>query len=107
MPCRARCVSWRTKRKRPGREDSRSDLCDTLNRRKEQLPMSQMITISLPDKTRTALDNAANEEGLSENALVEKALSDYLFIRRFRNLRERLMSQGKDLNDQDVFDLVS
>jgi predicted transcriptional regulator len=69
--------------------------------------MSQMITISLPDETRTALDDAANEEGLSENALVEKALSDYLFIRRFRNLRERLMSQGTDLNDQDVFDLVS
>ena len=69
--------------------------------------MSQMITISLPDETRTALDDAANEEGLSENALVEKALSDYLFIRRFRNLRERLMSQGKDLNDRDVFDLVS
>ena len=69
--------------------------------------MSQMITISLPDETRTALDDAANEEGLSENALVEKALSDYLFIRRFRSLRERLMSQDKDLNDQDVFDLVS
>ena len=69
--------------------------------------MSQMITISLPDEMRTALDNAANEEGLSENALVEKALSDYLFIRRFRNLRERLMSQGKDLTDQDVFDRVS
>jgi len=69
--------------------------------------MSQMITISLPDETRTALDDAANEEGLSENALVEKALSNYLFIRRFRNLRERLMSQGKDLTDQDVFDLVS
>ena len=69
--------------------------------------MSQMITITLPDETRTALDDAANEEGLSENALVEKAVSDYLFIRRFRNLRERLMSQGKDLNDQDVFDLVS
>ncbi|MEA2206902.1 MAG: hypothetical protein QOE77_3678 [Blastocatellia bacterium] len=69
--------------------------------------MSQMITISLPDETRTALDAAANEEGLSENALVEKALSDYLFIRRFRNLRERLMSQGNDLNDKDVFDLVS
>jgi len=69
--------------------------------------MSQMITITLPDETRTALDDAANEEGLSENALVEKALSDYLFIRRFRNLRERLMSQGKDLTDQDVVDFVS
>ena len=69
--------------------------------------MSQMITISLPDETRTALDDAANEEGLSETALVEKALSAYLFIRRFRNLRKRLMSQGKDLTDQDVFDVVS
>jgi len=69
--------------------------------------MSQMITITLPDENRTALDDAANEEGLSENALVEKALSDYLFIRRFRNLRERLVSQGKDLTDQDVFNLVS
>ena len=69
--------------------------------------MSQMITITLPDETRTALDDAANEEGLSENALVEKVLSDYLFIRRFRNLRERLISQGKDLTDQNVFDLVS
>ena len=84
-----------------------SDLCDTLIRSKEQLPMSQMITISLPDETRTALNDAASEEGLSENALVEKALSDYLFIRRFRNLRERLMSEGNDLTDQNVFDLVS
>ena len=69
--------------------------------------MSQTITISLPDETRNALDDAANEEGLSESALIEKALSDYLFIRQFRNLRDRMMSQRKDLTDQDVFDLVS
>ena len=69
--------------------------------------MSELITIRLPDETRTALDNAAKEQGLSEDALVEKALSDYLFVRQFRNLRERLMSQGNELTDQDVFDLVS
>jgi predicted transcriptional regulator len=69
--------------------------------------MSQTITISLPDDTRNALDDAANEEGLSESALIEKALSDYLFIRQFRNLRDRMMSQGKGLADQDVFDSVS
>jgi hypothetical protein len=61
----------------------------------------------LPEETITALDNAANEEGLSEDALIQKALSDYLFVRQFRNLRERLMSQGKELTDQDVFDLIS
>lgn len=69
--------------------------------------MSQSITINLPDETKNALDAAASEEGLSENALIEKALSDYLFVRRFRSLRERMMSQGKDLTDQDVFNLVS
>ena len=67
--------------------------------------MSQTITINLPDDTKDALGNAATEEGLSESALVEKAVLDYLFIRRFRSLRERMMSQGRDLNDQDVFDL--
>ena len=69
--------------------------------------MSQLISIRLPDETITALDNAANEEGLSEDALIQKALSNYLFVRQFRNLRERLMSQGKELTDQDVFDLIS
>jgi predicted transcriptional regulator len=65
--------------------------------------MSQPITISLPDDTKDALINAASEEGLSESALVEEAVSDYLFIRRFRSLRERMMSQGKNLTDQDVY----
>lgn len=69
--------------------------------------MSQTITISLPDDTKDALNSAATEEGLSESALIEKAVADYLFIRRFRSLRERMMSQGKDLTDQNVFDLVS
>ncbi|PYS24038.1 MAG: hypothetical protein DMF72_06930 [Acidobacteria bacterium] len=76
-------------------------------RRLERLKMSQTITINLPDDTKSALNDAANEDGLSESALVEKAVADYLFIRRFRSLRERLMSQGKDLTDQDVFDIVS
>ena len=73
----------------------------------KRVKMSQTITINLPDDTRRSLDDAAAEEGVSESALVEKALSDYLFIRRFRSLRERLMSQRKDLTDRDVFDLVS
>jgi len=69
--------------------------------------MSQTITINLPDDTRSALDDSAMEEGLSQSALSERAVSDYLFIRRFRSLRERMMSEGKILTDQDVFDLVS
>lgn len=69
--------------------------------------MSQMITIELPDDTRNALDDAAIEEGLSKKALIEKAVADYLFVRRFRTLRERLRSEGRQLTDEDVFNLVS
>ncbi|MFY9622265.1 MAG: CopG family transcriptional regulator [Pyrinomonadaceae bacterium] len=69
--------------------------------------MSQTITIKLPEATQNALDNAAVEEGLSQSALVEKAVADYLFIRRFRTLRERLMAEPKNLTDEDVFNLVS
>jgi predicted transcriptional regulator len=69
--------------------------------------MSQSITINLPDDTKDALNSAATEEGLSESAFVEKAVTDYLFIRRFRSLRDRMMSQGKNLTDRDVFESCS
>lgn len=70
--------------------------------------MSTTIVIDLREETKAALDEAAREEGLSQNELIDKALQDYLFIRRFRNLRERMMSQaGKAFTDQEVFDLIS
>ncbi|HYX72557.1 MAG TPA: ribbon-helix-helix protein, CopG family [Nitrososphaera sp.] len=70
--------------------------------------MSQPIVIDLPEETKAALDDAVREEGLSQNELIEKALKDYLFIRRFRNLREQMMAQSSEAyTDQDVFDQVS
>lgn len=70
--------------------------------------MSSTKVIDLRDETKAALDEAAREEGLSQNELIDKALQDYLFIRRFRSLRERMMSQsGKAFTDQEVFDLIS
>jgi len=69
--------------------------------------MSQSIEIKLPDETRIALDRAAGEEGLSEGALIEKALTDYLFLRQFRNLRERMVARDSAPTDQEVFDLIS
>lgn len=70
--------------------------------------MGTTIVIDLREETKAALDEAAREDGLSQNELIDKALQDYLFIRRFRNLRERMMSQaGKAFTDQEVFDLIS
>ena len=70
--------------------------------------MSTTIVVDLKEETRAALDEAAREEGLSQSELIDKALQDYLFIRRFRSLRERMMSQAeKPFSDQEVFDLIS
>ncbi len=70
--------------------------------------MGTTIVIDLREETKAALDEAAREEGLSQNELIDKALQDYLFIRQFRNLRERMMSQaGKAFTDEEVFDLIS
>ncbi len=70
--------------------------------------MSQTIVIDLPDETKAALDDAIREEGISRKELIETALKDYLFIRRFRNLREQMMSSSPEAySDQDIFDQVS
>lgn len=70
--------------------------------------MSQTIVINLPEETKAALDAAIREEGVSQNELIERALKDYLFIRRFRNLREQMMAQSPEAyTDQDIFDQVS
>jgi hypothetical protein len=70
--------------------------------------MRETISIDLPEATKAALDAATQEEGVSQDELIEKALTEYLFIRRFRTLRERLMAQSPEsYTDQDIFDRVS
>ncbi|HXG66620.1 MAG TPA: CopG family transcriptional regulator [Blastocatellia bacterium] len=70
--------------------------------------MNEAITVTLPEEIRLALQEATHEEKLSESELIEKALSDYLFVRKFRILRERMMKTAqKEYTDQDIFDLVS
>lgn len=66
------------------------------------------ITLKIADRVSAELDEATREAGLSRSAIIEKALSDYLFVRKFRLLRERLASKSEnDCADQDVFDSVS
>jgi len=67
-----------------------------------------VITISLPKEMETALAEATREEGLSQSELVQKALADFLFLRKFRSLRERLLEQSEQrYTDQDIFEIVS
>lgn len=70
--------------------------------------MSKSITLELPEKVESALTEATLEEGLSREAIVAKALDDYLFIRKFRRLRDRMLSQAeRDYTDDEIFDAVS
>jgi hypothetical protein len=70
--------------------------------------MKGTLTIDLPEEVELALAEATREEGLSPNDLVKKALADYLFVRKFRLLRERMMAESQETyTDQDVFDLIS
>ncbi len=70
--------------------------------------MSATLTIDLPVEVRATLDEAAREEGISENEYAAKALQDYLFLRRFRSLRERMnAASDKSYTDEEVFKLVS
>ncbi len=70
--------------------------------------MNATLTIELPEEVKATLDKAAHEERVSENAFVVRALRDYLLLRRFRKLRERMIAESeKTYTDEEVFDLVS
>ena len=70
--------------------------------------MNATLTVELPEEVKTTLGKAAREEGVSENAFVARALQDYLFLRRFRKLRERMIAESeKSYTDEEVFEIVS
>lgn len=72
--------------------------------------MRESISISLPEDLKAELDQLTEAEGLSRSDLVREALRDYLFVRRFRRLREELMPYAEAqgiYTDEDVFNVVS
>lgn len=70
--------------------------------------MNASLTIELPEDIRATLGKAAREEGVSDKVFAAKALRDYLFLRRFRSLRERMMAESeRTYTDEEIFDIVS
>lgn len=70
--------------------------------------MNATITLNLPEKINFALREATQEEGLSEAELIGKALEDYLYIRKFRKVRERMMSKAQSTyTDEEIFEAIS
>jgi metal-responsive CopG/Arc/MetJ family transcriptional regulator len=72
--------------------------------------MRQAVTVSLPEKLAEELDKLARQEKMSRSDLIRESVRNYLFVRKFRALRSRLMvrAQAQGIyTDQDVFDRVS
>lgn len=72
--------------------------------------MRATVSVSLPQDLNADLDDLAREEGLSRSHVVQQALRDYLFMRRFRRLRAETMAQAQAqgvFTDEDVFERVS
>lgn len=72
--------------------------------------MRETVTISLPRAIRRELDKVAKEEGISRSDVLRQSLEDFLFVRRFRQLRQRMMAAAQAhgvFTDEDVFTRVS
>ena len=70
--------------------------------------MNAIITIELSEDVKAIFDMAVLEEGLSEKTFAARAVNDYLYLRRFRKLRERMLADStRSYSDEEIFDIVS
>lgn len=66
------------------------------------------MTLHLPDELETEIEAAAEANGISRDAYVNQALAEYMFLKRFRSLRERLLAASpREYTDEEIFELVS
>lgn len=72
--------------------------------------MRESISISLPEEMKAELDRFSAARGMSRSDAVRTALEEFLYIRKLRALRERMIpyaeAQGV-FTDEDVFRIVS
>lgn len=72
--------------------------------------MRETISVSLSEEMKRALDSLTEREDRSRSEVVREALRDYLFVRRFRRLRERMIPPAEEkglFTDEDVFEEIS
>ncbi len=72
--------------------------------------MKKAITVSVPEELQDDLDKYAQAEGLSRSEVVKESLKEYLFVRKFRKLRKKMMPKAQAegvYTDEDVFKEIS
>ncbi len=72
--------------------------------------MKESITIRLPKKTQEELEMVVKVEGISKSEIIRDAITRYLALKRFQQLRRQVLpfaeAQGL-LTDEDIFKAVS
>ncbi|MBP8251472.1 MAG: hypothetical protein KAX40_03850 [Herpetosiphon sp.] len=66
------------------------------------------LVLELPTQTQHDLDEVLREDGLTSHEVVQRALDDYLYIRKLRRLRAKMLDQAdQDYTDDDIFKRVA
>jgi hypothetical protein len=72
--------------------------------------MQQTITLNLPADVRDSLEARSQIESISSLELIERAVREYLLVRRLQTLREKMLKQADlqgGFTDEDIFEMVS
>mgnify|MGYP000055857975 CR=1 FL=1 len=72
--------------------------------------MGDAITIRLPKKMQKELDLISKEEKMSKSEIVREAIAQYLTIKRFQQLRKKVLPFAEAeglLTDEDIFKFIS
>lgn len=72
--------------------------------------MKDTITVRLPEKLQKELEKVAKEEKTPKSEIIRDAVSRYLAVKRFQQLRKKVLpfaeAQGL-LTDEDIFKAIS
>jgi predicted transcriptional regulator len=72
--------------------------------------MRSVLSVSLPAKMAAELDILARETGRNKSDIVKESLGDFLWEKRFRKIKKRLIPKAKKagfVTDGDVFKAIS
>ena len=72
--------------------------------------MRSVLSVSLPEKMAVELDVIAKETGRNKSDIVKESLGKFLWEKRFRRMKKRLIPKAKAaglVTDDDVFKAIS
>ncbi len=74
------------------------------------IKMKDTITIRLPEKLQKKLEMVVKDEKISKSEVIREAISRYLAVKRFQQLRKKVLpfaeAQGL-ITDDDIFKTIS